>query len=212
MMSDEVVIRFSHEAKNTFDGNLDAYKMKSLDPAAPTLTLFDSDKTSYAIQSVPFDDEVIIPLCIQTEKGSRTPFTWEGISALWQYNVYLEEISSAMTVDLNTVKQLELKSNTAEVNTPNYRLIFSKKKANTSQLKKPIAYYAQGNITIQYTAVDNTSMNIAVYNMYGQEVLQRQEVRTEHSVIQIPFDAAQGQYLLHLSQENQTKVVPIQVH
>ena len=212
MMSDEVVIRFSHEAKNTFDGNLDAYKMKSLDPAAPTLTLFDSDKTAYAIQSVPFDDEVIIPICIQTEKGTRTPFIWEGISALWQYNVYLEEISSAMTVDLNTVKQLELKSNTAEVNTPNYRLIFSKKKVNTTQLKKPIAYYAQGNITIQYTAVDNASMNIAVYNMYGQEVLQRQEVRTEQSIIQIPFDAAQGQYLLHLSQDNQTKVVPIQVH
>lgn len=212
MITDEVVIRFSHEAKNTFDGNLDAYKMKSLDLAAPSITLYDAEKTSYAIQSIPFDEEVTIPFCLQTEKGVRAPFTWEGINELWQYNIYLEELSSQVIVDLNSVKQLELKSNSHEDNTPNYRLIFSKKKTRTPTVEKPSAYYAHGEIIIQLPAKEKSPMNIVVYNIYGQEVLNQQQVSTDQSFIQIPINFSTGQYLLHIKQGSKLTVVPLQVH
>lgn len=211
-ITDEVVIRFSNEAKTTFDSNLDAYKMHSLDPVAPSITLFDSEKTEYAIQSIPFEDEIILPICIQTEKGARAPFTWEGITELWQYNVYLEDLTSHNMVDLNAVKQLELKSNTREVNTPNYRFIFTKKKPTTVQVTKPTAYYAHGHINIQNNTTDNAPLNILVYNMHGQEVLRHQQVGTDQSFIQLPIQVADGQYLIHLQQGDKITVVPLQIH
>ena len=211
-ISDEVAIRFSSDAKKTFDPELDAFKMKSLDQHAPSLTLFDQEKTEYAIQSVPFEEEMIIPISIQTENGARVPFSWEGIADLNQYQVYLEELKTHQIVDLKAVKQLELKSNTPENNTPNYQLIFKKIQSNPLVNPSPTAYIGAGNLNILFPEIQNSKADIYVYNIYGQEVLKAANKKVDQGYIQLPFTAAAGQYIVRIVEGQTQTAIPVQVH
>jgi len=210
-ISDEVAIRFCNDALKTFDASLDAYKIKSLELSAPSITLYDEEKTEYAIQSIPFSEEMIIPLNLQTEKGVRVPFIWEGVAELYEYDVFLEDLNTHLLVDLKAVKQLELLSNNKSQNTPNYQLIFSKRKANTSNTLSPFVYYSNGQINIKLHSDEKSTTEVTVFNMYGQQVLREQKIGSAGSLLQLPISVATGQYVVQVLRDNNRTIVPLHI-
>ncbi len=115
-------------------------------------------------------------------------------------------------MDLKAVKQLELKSNTPENNTPNYQLIFKKTESTPLVNQSPTAYVGAGNLNILFPEIESSKADIYVYNIYGQEVLKAANKKVDQGYIQLPFTAAAGQYIVRIVEGQTQTAIPVQVH
>ena len=103
--SDETVIRFDEKAKSTFDSYLDAYKFGKTGTDISLWTTI--GKVVYSINSIPFPEtETKVPAGVKISESGNYKLTASLLQGIDNYNVYLTDKSTGITVNLRNTPAL----------------------------------------------------------------------------------------------------------
>lgn len=195
--SDESVIRFNRSSTLGFDGDFDALKMKSLSAEVPALQTFDTSELGYSIQTVPLEESLVLPLCIQSPTKERVTFTTSGWEDLSEYDVYLEQISNGHLIPIKEHPTLLLPPSPLDKDAPNYRFILQRKSAIGLEKQGVQVFSAQGFLHIQQK--ESQRGTVSIFNQHGQLVM---EHRVTQPNSQFALTLATGQYIAWLKSDD----------
>ncbi len=202
---DETAIRFSATATDSFDVNVDAYKLLSGDPNAPVLyTFIQQDKIS--INTLPEFNNGVVTVPLYFEPGISGTYTIT-LSYKGEFDanttITLEDIVTGTFHDVIYDGDYTFTMNT---NDPPHRFFvhFNKTITGIHQQNLQVKIFSYEN-TISISGLQ-TPGRLTVYDMSGKIILQQQLKINDSRMIVLPENNASGIYFVKITTETQTIV------
>ncbi len=202
---DETAIRFSATATDSFDVNVDAYKLLSGDPNAPVLyTLIQQDKIS--INTLPEFNNGVVTVPLYFEPGISGTYTIT-LSYKGEFDanttITLEDIVTGTFHDVIYDGDYTFTMNT---NDPPHRFFvhFNKTITGIQQQNLQVKIFSYEN-TISISGLQ-TPGRLTVYDMSGKIILQQQLKNNDSRMIVLPENNASGIYFVKITTDAQTIV------
>jgi hypothetical protein len=202
-ISDETVIRFNEKAKNTFDSYFDAYKFGKTGTDISLWTTI--GKVVYSINSIPFPEtEIEVPVGVNISGSGNYKLTASQLQGIDNYNVYLIDKSTGVTVNLKTTPLLSF--NTSEGILSN-RFVIKIMNMSSATENPAISenkfniYSSNGLINIQTLSDewDGKAGSIGLIDMAGREITRIDNKEFwKNSLIQIPAAGLRGIYFVKM--------------
>jgi hypothetical protein len=169
--SDVTYIHFNPDATNDFDTEFDAYKLSGIEAAPQLYTK--TGNTRLSINELPYsNEEITIPLSLKVGKDgdytisvSQNTF-WETV------DISLKDLQTQITYDLRTTPQLTINHSTINETDRFLLLINGATGIEENQQDDGIEIYSYGDQVFIKTDEPGRA-EVGVYNMLGQQVLQR---------------------------------------
>ncbi|MDD3875190.1 MAG: GEVED domain-containing protein [Bacteroidales bacterium] len=197
--SDETAIRFTNQATEAFDKEFDAVKMT--DQNNNTRQIYSlTDNEVLAINALP---EIIVPISVPvgftTNTVNNNTLTFSGLSTFDNdIRITLEDMSTTSFTD---IRQQNTYTFSANALTDNDRFVLHFNKSANSMPESgletsDIFIYSYDNaIYISNVSCDNVT--VSIYNVLGQEVLNRQLMPS--TLNKITSDLPEGTYIVKLT-------------
>jgi len=161
---DETFIHFNTNATNAFDGDFDAYKLRSYNSGLPNLFTKGSDNSELSINGLPFEsDNIIIPLYFE---GIEGPWTiTANLSQMQNKSVLLEDTKLNKMSDLSISPMVAFEKSTGD--NPDRFLLHFKALGTGDQTEVASPnVYAYGSSV--YVASAPPRAEIRIYSITGQ--------------------------------------------
>lgn len=172
--SDEAIIQWNSIASSKFDGEADAFKLRSLADEVPYLAVVDENNNDYSIQALPYaNDEQIIDIKLQSNGKKSYDLTWDGIEQFGtDKEVILERIETGEIYKLNQVKKIKVYSNGRD-ESANYRLHIKSKSPDAAieQDLTEVVTLTDNGVRVSFGYDLQRNIKITAYNMVGQQLI-----------------------------------------
>jgi hypothetical protein len=197
--TDESLIYFFKDASAGFDGDYDAFKMLSNNPANPQIyTGFDNLKL--AMNGLPYPDKkTVVPLSIKTGGANNYTFSILKLKNLNDYKVTL--INGAEEIDLKANPSYTFYASKGTVS--NMSIVFENitTDVNVPSDEQSACWYSNDGIMIKTgrTGFEDNS-TVAVYDLNGRAVFNKNNVNiTRGEIVRIPVSLVKGIYITSIS-------------
>jgi len=178
---DEAFIHFNHHATTAFDGQYDAYKIRSYSESVPTIYTNSSDGYELAINGLPeVAESTVIPVYFVPCSNGNYSLT-ANLQSMIQARVYLEDTQLNKIQNLTENPVYNFQASTTD-QPGRFRLSFSSVGIEDNTAISAIEITANsGNIYI--ASPQGSTIQAEVYNITGQLVLQQKFIGESLSVM-----------------------------
>jgi hypothetical protein len=183
--NDETVIRFSDEATEDFDGDLDAIKMFSFDEDYPQLYSVSNGK-EMSINSLPFSSAVSIPLEIKGKDGDVMTIT-----ATETANYEVVNLKDNYTGTIANLKEGSYNFTYLSAVSDRFELFFNITGIEDNSTSNDVRIFSTNN-NVRVVLDNIQKADITIYNLLGQVIENRS---TNSAVTNIPVKKS-GYYLV----------------
>ena len=201
--SDETVIRFDEKAKNTFDSYLDAYKFGKTGTDVSLWTTI--GKVVYSINSIPFPEtETEVPAGVKISESGNYKLSASQLQGIDNYNVYLTDKSTGVTVNLKTTPALSFNasegifSDRFVIKITNMSTVVE----NPATSETSFNIYSSNeliNIQTLSDAWDGKAGSVGLIDISGREIKMINNTEFwKNSLIQIPAAGLRGIYFVKM--------------
>jgi hypothetical protein len=207
-------IEFSESSADVWESNKDLSYLASPYEAADNIWTISSDNKYLLWNSLNNNDiKKDVPLTVKTGVYGIHTISVKGLSSLYNYNsVILEDIDSGKKVDL--VKEQNYNFDATEIGKEHHFIVhFSKN--NQSDLKQirtimesalknnTNIYNTPSNIVVKFDMQEETPVQISVYNLSGQQVIQPINLNVTNDRIALPLQKENGLYLIMIKSKDE---------
>ncbi len=195
---DEAFIHFNHAATTAFDGEYDAFKLKSYSANVPSIYTVASDGNQLAINGLPeVEENSEIP--VYFEAGTNGQYTLTAnLQNLLEAHVYLVDHKLSKTQNLSDNPVYTFAASTTD-QPSRFKLTFKSVGINETASSQPFTIYASNNtVYVDNTSTTSVKGEVYVYNTLGQ-VMAHQNLNGDRTKINIA--AATGYYLVKVITE-----------
>ncbi|MEA3494641.1 MAG: T9SS type A sorting domain-containing protein, partial [Bacteroidota bacterium] len=198
-LSDEVVVRFDNNSTKYFDGDFDAFKMRSYNFAVPQIYTKSEDAEELSINTLPeFSNEITIPLYSEFGFSGKYDIFIDKDQFTYSDIIYLEDLKENTIHDFDKGKY----SFNANVNDNTKRFILHfiiKQKINditsvddeNANNIKVFSY--ENNVFINLEKLEKST--ISIYDICGKEIVSKQ---SEKGINKIVLDVKSGYYIVRV--------------
>ena len=211
--ADEMIISFTEEATDLFDGENDAYKMKESDPSRTIIYSKTSDGIELSINSFPeLRKDKSIPLYLGSGAAGIKEFSIVGLEGFdSEVDIFLEDLKLGLVVDMKIGKYSFIYTPMDEKK--RFILHFAVPSVITSNLPEIQesnagagphtinTFISRDELIIDLTKTKSTKTSLYLYNMWGQLIMQKDIFSNEMERIKIKANS--GYYLVKLVSDEQ---------
>ncbi len=196
--SDETVLKFTEDASDSFDGNLDALKLKN-SGNNPNLSSLTNGK-SYAINSLPLNYiDSTIPLKLEAPVTGNYVISASQFSGFDTTDIILEDKLLNISHDLKSSNGYSAAITKGDTTT---RFFIKFRKADvvtglSSQIEGKVAVNAFGNtVNVYFSNIEEKEASIVFLNIIGQEVDRAENVSISQGVYTKSLNVSTGIYIV----------------
>jgi len=207
--NDEAIIRFVEGATNFFDSDYDAYKLFASEVNhLYSKTTDDFGLAINTLSELQEEESVSVPLNYEVKKSGIYVITASELESFTNVEITLEDLQTNTTTDLNQNPVCTFTANTGD---PTGRFIvhfYKSAQGVEDRMLNNVNIYAY-ETTVYVRVPENTTGNIIIYNLIGQEIIRRPVLGTFNQINLIGF---KGYYLVKVfgNKINTTKKVLFQ--
>jgi hypothetical protein len=200
--NDETIIRFSENASDGFDGQMDALKFKNID-LAPSFYSVSGDK-EYSINTLGSQPVKIIPLNVEPGFSGTYTITNEELGSFdSEYSLILEDKL------LHTFTDLKTSGYTFSINPDQgknrFSLVYRTADQGTNQNLNgtSVNIGSDGeNIKVSYSNLDNAQASFSLYNTLGQLITSATFETASGEYMNTPINTPPGIYIVKVMAGN----------
>lgn len=207
-------IEFSESSADFFENNKDLSYLASPYEDADNIWTISKDNKNMLLNSLNnIDNKKDVPLIIKSGVYGRHTISIKGLSSLNNYNsVVLEDMASREKVDL--LKEQNYNFDSEEIGKEHQFIVhFSKNNQLDLKLTRTIQesalknntniYNTPSNVVVKFDMSEVTPVQISVYNLSGQQVIQPINLDVTNDRIALPLQKENGLYLLLIKSEDE---------
>ncbi len=207
-------IEFSENSTDIFEKNQDLSFLASPYDDADNIWSLASDKVSLLRNSMNnSDNEKHVPLIVKAGVFGIHTISAKGLSSLVEYNkVVLEDLSSGEKIDL--LKNQNYNFNTEEIGKEYHFIVHFYKNEQTDLISTSTiqentldnntsVYNTPSNVVVKFDMAEETDVQISVYNLSGQLVIEQMNAKVTNDRIALPLQKENGLYLLIIKSKDQ---------
>lgn len=207
-------IEFSENSTDVFEKNQDLSFLASPYDDADNIWSLASDKVPLLRNSMnDNDNEKHVPLIVKSGVFGIHTISAKGVNSLIEYNsVLLEDLSSGEKIDL--LKNQNYNFNVEEIGKEHHFIVHFYKNKQTDFKSTPniqentlnnntSVYNTPSNVVVKFDMEEETDVQISVYNLSGQQVIEQMNVKVTNDRIALPLQKENGLYLLIIKSKNE---------
>jgi hypothetical protein len=207
-------IEFSESSADVLESNKDLSFLASPYEDADNIWTISSDNKYLLWNSLNNNDiKKDVPLTVKTGVYGIHTISVKGLSSLYNYNsVILEDIDSGEKVDL--VKEQNYNFDAAEIGKEHHFIVhFSTNNQSDLKQRRTIQesalknntyiYNTPSNIVVKFDMQEETPVQISVYNLSGQQVIQPINLNVTNDRIALPLQKENGLYLIMIKSKDE---------
>jgi hypothetical protein len=210
-LQDEALIYFFADAKSSFDGKYDAYKLLSEDPAYPQIYTI-GNNTRFAMNGLPIPDQkTTVPLNVRIGEAKNYTINVLNLENLDDYRVTL--LDGDKKIDLKTNPSYTFYAGKGTIT--NMSIIFENSLTTITEPEKDQTdcWYSNGAVKIKagVAGFENKS-SVLIYDMNGKVIFRRNNLNIgPGEIIEIPVNLSRGIYVTSVINNNKKLVKKIVV-
>ncbi len=207
-------IEFSESSADVFESNKDLSFIASPYEDADNIWTSSNDSKYMLWNSLNnSDNKKDVPLTVKSGVYGLHTISVKGVGSLTNYNsVIIEDLTTGKKIDL--MKEQNYDFNAEEIGKEyNFVVHFSKNNKADLTLTKTIqentldnntnVYNTASNVVVKFDMVEDTPVQISVYNLSGQQVIQPININVTNNRIVLPLQKENGLYLLIIKSKDQ---------
>lgn len=206
-------INFSDKSTDNFENGVDLTFIPSPSEELDNIYTKSMDQFSLLRNMLPNDgEEKDVQLTVKSGVYGSHFISVKGLSDLNLYNsVWLEDLTTGKTVDL--LKNPEYEFNAEEIGKDHEFVVhFSNSKKSTENTgithanllnENTTVYNTPSNVVVKFDMDESTPVNISVYNLAGQKVMETISATVTNDRIALPLQKENGLYLLLIQSGNE---------
>jgi hypothetical protein len=182
--ADKTFVNFNELSSAGFDNDFDGYKIYGLEEAPQLYTRQDENILRVNVLPKVYNG-LYIPMGLEVPAEAEYTIVVNGISSFTNVSVYLEDTKEGIMIDLSN--QIDYTFNASPIDAADRFILHfgvmgieDQPQVATNEVENVIIYSNDHNIYIKSNNQQNLAGNVIVYNIMGQEVLNK---RLENSIM-----------------------------